>query len=102
MAKGAVTVKEVFTDAQVDTIIATPKNDQAFVVWNCIIRSSNTENVTPPTVVKFAGGQVIKEITGRGGTGASNFFKEGDLNESITITCPANTTVIMFLDEVPG
>jgi len=97
MASGAVTVKEVYGTSQTDTVLHSPASSKSMYIWNCVLE--NTENGT--TTVKFAtSGNVIAELIGIGVQGMVGINMEGAVDEDITISCPANTTVVTLTDDL--
>lgn len=94
MDKGTITIREEYTTAQTDTVLDTPSSSKRFVIWGAILKSP--EGIAE---VKFTNsGDII--ISGAGDIGSSNIGGEGEVGESISITCPANTTIALMYDEL--
>lgn len=97
MAKGTVTFKETYGTAQTDTVVLSPASPKQIVVWGAKLET--TEDGTAE--IKFAtSGDIILSRSLTGSTKATNMFLEGATDEDIIVTCPANTTVTVFFDEL--
>jgi hypothetical protein len=98
MAQGAVTIKEVYAGAQTDTVVASPSTNKSLIIWGAIAETS----AIGTTELKFAtsGDKLLESEGGTQTVKTTNLGMEGAVNEDITITCPAGTTVIILFDEL--
>ena len=96
MASGAVTKKIVYETSQTDTVLMSPASSKSIFVWRGILKTTESGD----TIVKFAtSGDII--ISGiKGNRANNNINMEGAVDEEVLITCPANTTVILLVDEI--
>lgn len=93
VSKKTLSLHLTYGSPQIDTVILTPGNGDYLYIWNIVIESDGDYEL------KFStSGSVIK---GTGGImGATGVNKQGVVDESLLLTCAANTTIRILFDEV--
>ena len=89
------TFKQIYTEVQINTEMISPSSGKSLFIWQIIMEASGE------ALVEFApSGIDVAQLNGAGSIGISNPDCEGQIGESLTISCPANTTVKVLYDEV--
>ncbi|MBN1467749.1 MAG: hypothetical protein JW924_03405 [Fusobacteriaceae bacterium] len=84
------TFKQTYTQAQNKTIIITPTEGKKLYIWKSIINGDNSgklEFIPSALIVKQGGG-----------SNPNN--SEGAIDEGLSLTCEAQTTIIILYDEI--
>jgi hypothetical protein len=86
--------KQVYTNSQTDLAIITPASGKKIYVWEAVIESESSGEVEFLTsVIKV----VSTDSSSRNKVGV---HKEGAVDEVLSLTCGANTTVRILYEEI--
>lgn len=94
-SKKTLSLHVTYGTAQTDTVILTPGTGDYLFIWNVIVEApaDGAYEIKFPT-----SGLVIEGIGGTKGSYGVN--KSGNDDESLELTCAANTTVRILFDEI--
>jgi len=89
------TFRQTYTQAQEDTVIITPSSGKKIFIWSIIIETENN------AILDFLTSEIlVYEKPNAGKIINHNVCKEGAINEVLSLTCGANTTIKILYDEV--
>lgn len=83
-----------YETAQSDLAIVTPSSGKKLYLWQLILSADNGAELD------FLTSEVLVAKIDKGSIGFSNLDKTGAIDEVLSLTCGANTTVKILYDEI--
>ena len=92
-------IYQTFESQQIDTVIHTPTPGSRIIVCRALIEAPGVASIKAPGVASIKlGSQTIVDLDSDGESHSGGFIV-GDIDETLVLNCPADTTITVCVEE---